>query len=72
MSTAKVNTVYVANFYHIKSTNGLFYYGVDYVRAQLQIPYRVLVRCGMEYAAAAHFPVDVLCRAPCRDTWWRS
>lgn len=46
----------VANFYHLKNTNGLFYYGVDYLSEDLSKVRRVLVRPSMANAAARAFP----------------
>jgi glycosyltransferase involved in cell wall biosynthesis len=38
----------VGNFYHIKSTNGLFFYGLDYLRENLSLVRKVLVRPVLE------------------------
>lgn len=46
----------VANFYHLKNTNGLFYYGVDYICADLKILRKVLVRPALKDAARRFFP----------------
>lgn len=37
-----------ANFYHIKSTNGLYFYGLDYLRENLALVRLVLVRPSLE------------------------
>jgi len=37
-----------ANFYHIKSTNGLYFYGLDYLRENLDLVRLVLVRRSLE------------------------
>jgi len=34
----------LVNFFHIKATNGLFYYGLDYVKDNLDLVHKVLVR----------------------------
>jgi glycosyltransferase involved in cell wall biosynthesis len=39
-----------ANFFHIKSTNGLFFYGIDYLREHLDLVRVVLVRPALEQA----------------------
>jgi hypothetical protein len=46
----------VANFYHLKNTNGLFYYGVDYLGEDLSKVRRVLVRPSMQEAALRALP----------------
>lgn len=46
----------VANFYHLKNTNGLFYYGVDYLSEDPSKVRRVLVRPAMQKAASLAFP----------------
>ena len=38
----------VANFFNIKSSNGLFFYGLDYVRENLDLVRKVLVRPSLE------------------------
>jgi len=53
----------VANFYHLKNTNGLFFYGVDYLSEAPEKLRRILVRPSMLAATARAFPgVDVI---PC-------
>lgn len=37
-----------ANLYHIKTTNGLYYYGLDYIRANLDLVHLILVRPALE------------------------
>lgn len=46
----------VANFYFIKSTNGLFYYGADYLLDQVDITREILVRPSIAEAASRMFP----------------
>mgnify|MGYP000639521372 CR=1 FL=1 len=46
----------VANFYHLKNTNGLFYYGVDYLSENVASVRRVLVRPSMYEATKRAFP----------------
>lgn len=46
----------VANFYHLKNTNGLFYYGADYICGDLKLLRKVLVRPALKDAATRFFP----------------
>lgn len=46
----------VANLFHIKSTNGLFYYGLDYIRSGGDAVTRILVRGSTYNSAAQAFP----------------
>jgi glycosyltransferase involved in cell wall biosynthesis len=46
----------IANFFHIKATNGLFYYGLDYVHALKHRPSHILVRPSMAAVLRNHFP----------------
>lgn len=46
----------VANLYHIKNTNGLFYYGLDYLRENLDLVRLILVRPSMENQVRAALP----------------
>lgn len=46
----------VANLYFIKNTNGLFYYGADYIGKQRDIIRKILVRPDMQSAAERFFP----------------
>lgn len=46
----------VANFYHLKNTNGLFYYGVDYLHENIAAVRKILVRPALQAAAARAFP----------------
>lgn len=46
----------VANFYHLKNTNGLYYYGVDYLQEILGSIRVILVRESMRLAAQRSFP----------------
>lgn len=69
--------MYLANLYHIKNTNGLFYYGVDYIKAQHHIPDCILVRPIMERVVAAQLPNAhiVACSLPAfvvrvLKAWW--
>lgn len=48
-------TMLIVNLYHIKKTNGLFYYGVEYVKTGKHVPHSVLVRREMAEPAARHF-----------------
>lgn len=50
-----------ANFFHIKSTNGLFFYGLDYLRENLDLVRVVLVRPDLESPIKNALPgVDVV------------
>lgn len=50
-----------ANFFHIKSTNGLFFYGLDYLRDNLDLVRMVLVRPALESRIREALPgVDVV------------
>lgn len=52
----------VANFCHIKATNGLFHYGVDYLRRCEDLVARVLVRPALADAARAALPgLEIVC-----------
>lgn len=52
-----------ANFFHVKSTNGLFFYGLDYLRENLDLVRVVLVRPALENRMRKALPsVDVV---PC-------
>ncbi|MBC7431941.1 MAG: glycosyltransferase [Rubritepida sp.] len=46
----------VGNLYFIKNTNGLFYYGADYLRDQTDLIREILVRPALAEAARAMFP----------------
>jgi hypothetical protein len=46
----------VANFYHLKNTNGLFYYGVDYLADSARHLRKVLVRPSMRESVEKAFP----------------
>ena len=46
----------VANFFHIKASNGLFFYGLDYVRENLPEVRKALVRPALEAAARRALP----------------
>lgn len=46
----------LANLYHIKQTNGLFYYGVDYLQACATQVRKILVRPALAPAARAYLP----------------
>jgi hypothetical protein len=46
----------VANFYHLKNTNGLFYYGIDYLHENIASVKKILVRPALHAAAARAFP----------------
>ena len=46
----------VANFFHIKSTNGLYFYGLDYLRQNLDIIRLILVRPELEHHFRNAFP----------------
>lgn len=57
----------VANFFHLKNTNGLFYYGIDYVCADLKILRKVLVRPELKAAVANCLPgVEIAVCGPLR------
>jgi len=43
-----VSVMITANFFNIKSTNGLFFYGLDYLRENLDLVRKVLVRPALE------------------------
>lgn len=45
-----------ANFFHIKSTNGLFFYGLDYLLEHLDLVRVVLVRPALEHAMRSQLP----------------
>lgn len=45
----------ILNLYHIKNTNGLFYYGVDTAKLLKKPPIKILVRRALKKAAAAKF-----------------
>lgn len=40
--------VMLCNFFHIKTSNGLFFYGIDYIKENLDIVHLVLVRPALE------------------------
>ena len=46
----------IANFFHIKATNGLFYYGVDYLHALRHKPSRILARPALAAILRDQFP----------------
>jgi hypothetical protein len=46
----------VVNFFHIKRTNGLFFYGLDYARENLDLIRCVIVRPELEHRAKAELP----------------
>jgi len=46
----------VANFYHLKNTNGLFYYGVDYLSEDLGKVRKILVRASLANATRQVLP----------------
>jgi hypothetical protein len=46
----------IGNFYNIKSTNGLFYYGIDYLRENTLIVRKILVRSQLHSAAQLALP----------------
>ena len=51
----------VGNLFHIKSTNGLFFYGLDYLRGNLDLATIVLVRPEMENRVRKALPsVEVI------------
>lgn len=56
----------VGNLFHIKNTNGLYYYGLDYLRANRGLVRRVLVRDALLAPTREALPeLDVrLCTAP--------
>ncbi|MCB8747112.1 hypothetical protein LHU53_09350 [Rhodoferax sp. U2-2l] len=57
----------VANFYHLKNTNGLFYYGVDYLIDSQKNIRKVLVRSSLRTAVEQLFPaVEVVVCNPWR------
>jgi glycosyltransferase involved in cell wall biosynthesis len=45
-----------ANFFHIKSTNGLFFYGLDYLRENIDLVRVVLIRPELEQRMRSAFP----------------
>ncbi len=51
----------VGNFFHIKATNGLFFYGLDYLRDNLDLVRIILIRADMEHRVREEFPsVEVI------------
>lgn len=46
----------VVNFYHIKSANGLFYYGLDYIRENISLIRLVIVRPSLKFALLKSVP----------------
>jgi hypothetical protein len=59
--------VITGNFYHIKSTNGLFFYGLDYLRENLSLVRLVLVRPSLVSQIRDAFPdVEVIACSPSR------
>ncbi len=46
----------VGNLFHIKSTNGLFFYGLDYLRGNLDLVRIVLVRPELEHRVRKELP----------------
>jgi len=57
----------VANFYHLKNTNGLFYYGVDYICGDVKILRKVLVRPALKDVTTRLFPgVEIIVCNPFR------
>lgn len=46
----------IANFWHIKKTNGLFYYGLDYLKEISVYPRRILVKPQLYNIACDKFP----------------
>jgi glycosyltransferase involved in cell wall biosynthesis len=46
----------IANFFHIKATNGLFYYGLDYLYALRHKPSRILARPALTAILRDQFP----------------
>ena len=46
----------IVNFFHIKSTNGLFYYGVDYISSGKDAIAKILVRRSIYNSAVKAFP----------------
>ena len=46
----------IANFFHIKSTNGLFYYGIDYIDSGGDVIEKILVRRSIFNSAIKAFP----------------
>lgn len=63
----------VGNLYFIKNTNGLFYYGVDYIQDQRELVREILVRPALENAARAMFPgIPVVVCCNVRKLWTRA
>lgn len=63
----------VGNLYFIKNTNGLFYYGVDYLLDQRELVREILVRPAVENAARAMFPgIPVIACGRMRELWRRA
>lgn len=48
----------VANFFHIKSTNGLFFYGLDYLKENIDLVRIVLVRPDIEQRVREALPTS--------------
>lgn len=63
----------VANLYFIKNTNGLFYYGADYLREQVDLTREILVRPSLAEAARTMFPgVPIVTCENARALWQRA
>lgn len=63
----------VGNLYFIKNTNGLFYYGADYLQDQREHVREILVRPALENAARAMFPgVPLVVCGNVRELWRRA
>lgn len=63
----------VANLYFIKNTNGLFYYGADYLRDQTDLMREIIVRPSLVEAARLMFPsVPIVICENTRALWQRA
>lgn len=61
----------VGNFYFIKVTNGLFYYGADYLHDQIDLVREILVRPSLAVAARAMFPDTPIVICKNSQALWR-
>jgi glycosyltransferase involved in cell wall biosynthesis len=60
----------VGNFYFIKNTNGLFHYGVEYLRDQRRFIRQIVVRPSMAEAARVSFPgIPIIICKNMRELW---
>jgi len=63
----------VGNFFFIKNTNGLFYYGADYLRDQADLTREILVRPSLAEATSAMFPgMPIIVCENSRALWQRA